>query len=132
MNVNNKRSFYLYTLIVFGIILLVNIISYNRSIRIDLTDNQIFTLSNSTKSVISKIYDNLVVSIYFSDDLPSFLSNNTRFIQDILEEYQAHSNGNIKFEFKNVIHQKITELFFNLIENKMINSFKKRADEILN
>ena len=101
MNVNNKRSFYLYTLIVFGIILLVNIISYNRSIRIDLTDNQIFTLSNSTKSVISKIYDNLVVSIYFSDDLPSFLSNNTRFIQDILEEYQAHSNGNIKFEFKN-------------------------------
>jgi len=101
MNINDKRSFYLYTTIVLGIIVLINIISYNRPLRIDLTDNQIFTLSNSTKSVISKLDDNLVVSIYFSDDLPSVLSNNSRFIQDILEEYQAHSNGNIKFEFKN-------------------------------
>ena len=101
MNINDKRSFYLYTVIVLGIIVLINIISYNRPLRIDLTDNQIFTLSNSTKSVISKLDDNLVVSIYFSNDLPSVLSNNSRFIQDILEEYQAHSNGNIKFEFKN-------------------------------
>ena len=87
MNVKDKRSFYLYSLIIFGIIFLINIISYNRPIRIDLTDNKIFTLSNSTKSVINKIEDNLVVSIYFSDDLPSVLSNNSRFIQDILEEY---------------------------------------------
>ena len=101
MNVNDKKSFYLYTLIVFSIILLVNVISYNRPVRIDLTDNQIFTLSNSTESVLSKINDNLIISIYFSDDLPSVLSNNSRFIQDILEEYQAHSNGNIRFEFKN-------------------------------
>jgi len=101
MHVNDKKSFYLYSLIVFSIILLINIISYNRPIRIDLTDNQIFTLSNSTESVLSKINDNLIVSIYFSNDLPSMLSNNSRFIQDILEEYQARSNGNIRFEFKN-------------------------------
>ena len=37
----------------------------------------------------------------------------------------------VKFEFKNFVHQKIAELFFPLIENKMINSFIKRADQIL-
>ena len=37
----------------------------------------------------------------------------------------------IKFEFQRLIHQKMAELFFGLIENKMIDSFKKRADEIL-
>ena len=37
----------------------------------------------------------------------------------------------VKFEFSNYIHQKIAELFFPLIENKMIESFKKRADQIL-
>ena len=37
----------------------------------------------------------------------------------------------IKFEFQRLLHQKIAELFFGLIENKMIDSFKKRADEIL-
>ena len=101
MNVKDKKSFYLYSFIVVAIIVVINLISYNRPIRLDLTDNQIFTLSNSTKSIISKLDDNLVISIYFSDDLPSVLSNNSRFIQDILEEYQAHSGGNIKFEFKN-------------------------------
>ena len=37
----------------------------------------------------------------------------------------------VKFEFQKLLHQKLAELFFGLIENKMINSFKKRADEIL-
>ena len=100
MQVNNKQSFYIYSFIVFAIILVINLIAFNRPMRIDLTDNQIFTLSQSTKSVIDKIEDNLVVSIYFSNDLPSVLSNNSRFIQDILEEYQASSNGKIRFEFK--------------------------------
>ena len=101
MKVNSKQSFYIYSVIVFTIILVLNLISFNRPIRIDLTDNQIFTLSKSTQSVIDKIDDNLVVSIYFSDNLPSMLSNNSRFIQDILEEYEAHSNGRIRFEFRN-------------------------------
>ena len=38
---------------------------------------------------------------------------------------------NVKFEFQRLLHQKLAELFFGLIENKMIDSFKKRADEIL-
>ena len=38
---------------------------------------------------------------------------------------------NIKFEFQRLLHQKLAEFFFVLIENKMIDSFKKRADEIL-
>jgi len=37
----------------------------------------------------------------------------------------------IKFEFQRLLHQKMAELFFGLIENKMIGSFKKRADAIL-
>ena len=37
----------------------------------------------------------------------------------------------IKFEFQKLLHQKMAELFFGLIENKMIDSFKKRANEIL-
>ena len=37
----------------------------------------------------------------------------------------------IKFEFQRLLHQKMAELFFGLIENKMIDSFKQRADEIL-
>ena len=37
----------------------------------------------------------------------------------------------LEFEFKNFFHQKFAELFYPLIENKMIESFIKRADQIL-
>ena len=38
----------------------------------------------------------------------------------------------IKYEFNNFFYQKMSELFFDLIEQKMIDSFKERADKILN
>ena len=38
---------------------------------------------------------------------------------------------NVNFEFKNFIHQKVAENFYPLIENKMIKSFKERADSFL-
>ena len=38
----------------------------------------------------------------------------------------------VKFEFRNFIHQKVAETFYELIENKMINSFKERANNLLN
>ena len=37
----------------------------------------------------------------------------------------------VTFEFNNFFHQKIAELFFPLIEKKMIESFVKRASDIL-
>ena len=37
----------------------------------------------------------------------------------------------VNFEFKNYIHQKLAETFYPLIENKMIDSFKKRANILL-
>ena len=37
----------------------------------------------------------------------------------------------VNFEFKNFIHQKVAETFYPLIENKMINSFKERANSFL-
>ena len=38
----------------------------------------------------------------------------------------------INFEFEKSLHQNLAEILFNLIENKMIESFKKRSDNILN
>ena len=37
----------------------------------------------------------------------------------------------VNFEFNYYLHQKIAETFYSLIENKMIDSFRKRADDIL-
>ena len=40
-------------------------------------------------------------------------------------------NFSVHFEFKRFLHQKLGEIFYPLIENKMIESFKQRANQIL-
>ncbi len=74
---------------------------------------------------------------------PNNLTIMTSYIEGPLKDlttkwkFQAIDKKNSKilfdvnFEFKNYIHQKVAETFYPLIENKMIDSFKKRADDIL-
>ena len=92
MLIKNKNSFILYVAgLIVGLILL-NLISRDNFFRFDLTDNKKFSLSQSSEAIISKLDDRLTIKVYFSDDLPSELGNTRRFLQDILEEYQALSN----------------------------------------
>ena len=55
----------------------------------------------------------------------------TEWYFEKLEENKTKILFNIKFEFQKFLHQKLAEFFFDLIENQMVDSFKKRADEIL-
>ena len=50
----------------------------------------------------------------------------TEWIFNILEKKKTKVLFKINFEFQKFWHQKLAELFFVLIEDKMINSFKKR------
>ena len=55
----------------------------------------------------------------------------TKWFFKNLEPKKTKILFSIKYEFKKLLLQEISELFLGLIENKMIDSFKKRADEIL-
>ena len=93
----NKNSFLVYTGgLIFGLILL-NLIARDKFHRFDLTDNQMYSLSPSSKSIVSKVDDLLTMKVYFSDNQPNELGNTRRFLQDILEEFSAYSENNIRF-----------------------------------
>ena len=100
MLVKNKNSFTIFLSVLMGILLLLNLIGRNWYKRFDLTDNKMYSLSKSSKDVVEKIDDLLTMKVYFSDDLPGELSNTQRFLQDLLEEYEAQSD-NIRFFFTN-------------------------------
>jgi len=99
MSTQNKKSFLTYIGIIAAILVIVNIVSRNMFFRWDLTENKMYSLSESSKSVVGKIDDRLTMKVYFSDNLPGEYGNNRRYLQDILEEYAAYSGGNIHFEF---------------------------------
>ena len=93
-----KKSASIYMTIYIMSFVLINLISMNWFVRFDLTDNKMYSLSDSSKRTIEKIDDPLTIDLYFSDDLPGQLQNNKRFVQDLLEEYSAYSS-NINFYF---------------------------------
>ena len=99
MVAKDKKEFITYICIIGVILVILNIVSRNIFFRWDLTDNKMYSLSESSKSVVGKIDDRLNMKVYFSDNLPGEYGNNRRYLQDILEEYAAYSGGNIHFEF---------------------------------
>ena len=99
MKLELKKSIVVPGIIVLTGLILLNLISRNWFVRLDLTDNKMYSLSHSSRNVINNIDDLLTMKVYFSDDLPGEYGNNRRYLQDILEEYAAYSNGKIRFEF---------------------------------
>ena len=99
MQINSKKNFISYSLVLFFVLVVLNMISRNMFFRWDLTDNKMYSLSDSSKSVVSKIDDLMTLKVYFSNNLPGEYGNNRRYLQDILEEYAAYSDGNLTFEF---------------------------------
>jgi len=84
--------------LVLGIIVLVNIISINLFFRLDLTSNNIYTLSPASKSIVGNLNDKLVIKAYFTDNLPSPYNNTRRYLQEILDDYRNYSHGDLEYE----------------------------------
>ncbi len=97
--ITNMRTFIIYFAVVIASLVLANLISRRLFFRWDLTEGGIYTLSESSKAIIAKADDRLLAKVYFSDNLPGQYANNRRYLQDMLEEFQAYSNGKFHFEF---------------------------------
>jgi ABC-type uncharacterized transport system involved in gliding motility auxiliary subunit len=81
----------------------VNIISNETltSSRLDVTANRLYTLSDGTRGVLSKIDEPITLRLYFSArqfaGVPQYLNYGKR-VRDLLEEYVAEADGKLKLE----------------------------------
>ena len=99
--IHNKKQFTTYILLVLAIIVIFNIAFRSLFFRLDLTKDNVYSLSNSSKNVIKKLDDRMIAKVFYSDNLPGQYANSRRYLQDLLEEYQAYSKGKFHFEFIN-------------------------------
>jgi ABC-type uncharacterized transport system involved in gliding motility auxiliary subunit len=82
-----------------GILIFVNILSTKLFARGDLTENNLFTLSQASIDLVKSLDDKLLVKAYFTKNLPGRYATLERQVQDLLEEYAQYSGGNMKIEF---------------------------------
>src|SRR4030042_3861251 len=84
--------------ILIGALVIVNYLSAKVFGRFDLTQGKLYTISDSTKQILTGLDDVLAIKAYFSKDLPAPLNFQTREIADLLQEYQIYGKGNVKVE----------------------------------
>ena len=88
-------------LIVAAILLTIGIIFKNTNIRLDCTEDKLYTLSNATKNTLKNLDRKLTIRFYYSKDVPQMpvgFKNYAKRIDDMLREYEIYSNGNIRIE----------------------------------
>ncbi len=61
------------------------------SARLDLSKGKIYTLSSSTKKIITKLDDSVTITFYVSSEIPTQLQTLERDMRDLLQEYDRAS-----------------------------------------
>lgn len=96
-----KRKIQTKLALVFAIIVLVNIISSRYFFRLDLTEDQRYSLSDASINILENLDEPLTVKAYFSEGLPPDIEKVRQDFKDLLIEYANRSDGNVVYEFIN-------------------------------
>ena len=95
---------------VFGLVLLAlilvivgttNYILSALSARVDLTAEQLYTLSPGSRAVLAKLDRPVTLKFFFSEsakDMPPSLKTYAEQVRDLLGEYERAGNGNVTLE----------------------------------
>ncbi len=87
-----------YVILTIGAVVAINLIGTRLFGRVDLTQNRVYTLSPASKDVVRALPDYLTVKAYISKDLPPELTNVSRYVRDLLDDYRTYSKGKMRFE----------------------------------
>lgn len=72
-----------------------------KSMRMDMTENRIFTLSQGTKNLLANLQEPIKLRLYFSKKLATDAGGLTAYaqrVQELLEQYVSHSHGKVTLE----------------------------------
>lgn len=101
MQNRSSKERLIFIILVIMVILLFNFIINKRVIRIDLTEDKRYTISGSSKNILSELDDIINMDIYFSRDLPPQFRNLEEEVKSLLEELQAYAGRNLHIEYHN-------------------------------
>ncbi|MCU0287012.1 MAG: GldG family protein [Acidobacteria bacterium] len=98
---NRKQKYYKFILYLV-VLILINIVGRSVFFRIDLTANNLYSLSDASIKAVSTLKEPLTVNVFFTKNLPAPYNNVERYLQDLLAEYEANSNSHMSYRFYNV------------------------------
>ncbi len=84
------------------IVVLINLVGATLFFRLDLTANNLYTISEGSREVVSTLSEPLTINVFFTKDLPAPHNNTERYLHDLLEEYARNANRFFNYQFFDV------------------------------
>lgn len=81
------------------LIVLANAVVSRYFVRIDLTEEKRFTITESSKSMLGNLEDNVFVEVYLDGELPAGMKRLRNSIKERLDEFGIYANGQLQYEF---------------------------------
>lgn len=84
-----------------ALIFIINLIGASKYARIDLTEDKLHTLSNTTIEFLESVEEVINIEVYLDGELPAYMQKLKNSIQEKIEEFQAYTGNKLKFRFIN-------------------------------
>ncbi|MCL5029930.1 MAG: GldG family protein [Bacteroidetes bacterium] len=96
-----KQKVFTTIALIFGILLLINIVADRFFVRLDFTEGHQYTLSKATDDILKSLDAPVTVTAYFSENLPPDVAQVKNDFKDMLIEYSNESDGKVVYDFIN-------------------------------
>jgi len=80
------------------VLVLANVVGYFWFGRVDLTENEIFSLADGSERLASELEDDLKITVFYTSDAPSAWAAHQRYVRDIVQEY-ASAGSRVKLRW---------------------------------
>jgi len=122
-----KAKVYSTAALIIGILFIVNLLSHEFHLRLDLTEGGQYTLSPATHAILKNLEEPVTVKAYFSQNLPTHIVKTRKDFQELLIEYASRADGMLQYEFINPNEKEAieTEATNNGIQPVLINVREK-------
>lgn len=115
-----------------GIILAASIFSALK-VRIDLTEDKRYTLSEPTHEILSSLKNDIYIQVYLEGDMPIPLKRLRRSVHDLLDEFRIASGRKVDFSFINPSQGETDEqrnsMYESLIDKGLMPTYLQAEDK---
>lgn len=83
--------------LMFALLVAFNVVAGLGKMRVDLTEEKLYTLTDGTKTILKNIDGEVEVRLYITqgEGTPMFLKSYAARVEDLLDEYREHSGGKL-------------------------------------
>jgi ABC-2 type transport system permease protein len=84
------------------VVILINVAGMTLFMRVDLTHDNIYSISKASRRVVSTLSEPLTINVFFTKNLPAPYNNTERYLHDLLQEYSNYANRYFNYRFYDV------------------------------